>query len=100
MEPAVPGFEQGLGVALACLVGCRVAGEALEHVAVQGDFQILDVGCGGGKTVAKLCDRVGIINKGRLLAEGTPEELREKTGDQSLESVFLEMTENTGKDPA
>lgn len=32
---------------------------ALEHVAVQGDFQILDVGCGGGKTVAKLCDRVG-----------------------------------------
>ncbi len=41
----------------------------------------------------KLCDRVGIISKGRLIAEGTPEELREKTGDSSLEQVFLEMTE-------
>ncbi len=45
----------------------------------------------------KLCDRVGIINKGKLLAEGTPEELQEKTGDESLEKVFLEMT---GGDPA
>ena len=45
----------------------------------------------------KLCDRVGIINKGKLLAEGTPEELQAKTGDESLEQVFLEMT---GGDPA
>ncbi len=41
----------------------------------------------------KLCDRVGIISKGRLLAEGTPEELLNRTGDHSLEEVFLEMTE-------
>ncbi len=45
----------------------------------------------------KLCDRVGIINKGKLLTEGTPEELRARTGDASLEQVFLEMT---GGDPA
>ncbi len=43
MEPAVPGFEQGLGVALACLVGCRVAGEALEHVAVDdGEEEVVE----------------------------------------------------------
>lgn len=41
----------------------------------------------------KLCDRVGIISKGRLIAEGTPEELLRETGDSSLEQVFLEMTE-------
>ena len=41
----------------------------------------------------KLCDTVGIISKGRLIAEGTPEELRKQTGDSSLEQVFLEMTE-------
>ena len=41
----------------------------------------------------KLCDRVGIISKGRLLAEGTPEELLNRTGEHSLEEVFLEMTE-------
>ena len=31
---------------------------ALEHVGIQSDFHILDVGCGGGKTVDKLCRRV------------------------------------------
>ena len=41
----------------------------------------------------KLCDLVGIISKGRLIAEGTPEELLNRTGDHSLEEVFLEMTE-------
>ena len=41
----------------------------------------------------KLCDRVGIISKGRLLAEGAPEELLNRTGEHSLEEVFLEMTE-------
>ena len=45
----------------------------------------------------KLCDRVGIINHGKLLTEGTPEELQRGTGDESLEQVFLEMT---GGDPA
>ena len=32
---------------------------ALEHVAIQSDFQVLDVGCGGGKTVEKLCGLIG-----------------------------------------
>ncbi len=38
----------------------------------------------------KLCDRVGIIADGRLVAVGTMEELREKAGsDSSLEEIFL-----------
>lgn len=36
----------------------------------------------------KLCDRVGIIKKGRLVAEGT---IKEVVGDKSLESIFLEI---------
>ncbi len=42
----------------------------------------------------KLCDRVGIIHKGRLVACGTMAELRkiDRTGE-SLESIFLELTE-------
>ncbi len=41
----------------------------------------------------KLCDRIGIINKGKLIAIGSLEELRH--GDQagSLENIFLELTE-------
>ncbi len=31
-----------------------------------------------------LCDRVGIINKGKLIAEGTPQELKEKVGNFAL----------------
>ena len=41
----------------------------------------------------KICDRVGIINKGKLLFVGTLEELRQSKGeDESLESLFLELT--------
>ena len=43
----------------------------------------------------KLCDRVGIIDKGKLLFVGTMEELRERFAeDGSLETLFLEMTEH------
>ena len=41
----------------------------------------------------KLCDRIGIINHGRLVAIGTLDELRRQEGAESLESIFLELTE-------
>jgi ABC-2 type transport system ATP-binding protein len=40
----------------------------------------------------KLCDRVGIIAQGKLVACGTLAELRSRP-DESLESLFLELTE-------
>ncbi len=42
-----------------------------------------------------LCDRVGIIDEGKLIAEGTLDELRTKTQRESatLESLFLKLTE-------
>ena len=39
--------------------------------------------------VEKLCDRVGIIHGGRLLAEGTLAELRTRYGQQDLEEIFV-----------
>ena len=43
----------------------------------------------------KLCDRVGIISKGKLLFVGTLNELKKfKKEDKSLEDIFLEMTDN------
>ncbi len=42
----------------------------------------------------RLCDRVGIIRQGKLIACGTPAELRNQGGaGESLEDVFLELTE-------
>jgi ABC-2 type transport system ATP-binding protein len=44
----------------------------------------------------KLCDRVGILHKGRLLAEGAPAALRaEGPEGRSLETIFLERTGGT-----
>ncbi len=43
----------------------------------------------------KLCDKVAIINKGKLQFYGTMDEMREHfKSDDSLEKIFLEMTEN------
>jgi len=40
----------------------------------------------------KLAQRIGIIRQGRLIAEGTLAELRERTRGGSLEDVFLQLT--------
>ncbi|MEX2531077.1 MAG: ATP-binding cassette domain-containing protein [Gemmatimonadota bacterium] len=37
----------------------------------------------------QLCDRIGIIHRGAILATGTLEELREKTGLHYLEEIFV-----------
>ena len=44
----------------------------------------------------RLCDRVGIIHKGKLVAVNTVQEMKDlfaKEGDKSLEEIFLEITE-------
>ena len=40
----------------------------------------------------RLCDEIGIIKRGRLIAFGTLDELRHGD-DASLEEVFLELVE-------
>ncbi|MBW6464641.1 MAG: ABC transporter ATP-binding protein [Firmicutes bacterium] len=60
--------------------------------------------CKEGKTVffsthilevaEKLCDRIGIIHQGRLIACGTMEDLKELAANrETLENIFLELTE-------
>jgi ABC-2 type transport system ATP-binding protein len=48
-------------------------------------------------TAEKLCNRVIIVARGRKLAEGTVDELRQMTDsqDQSLEDIFLALTGET-----
>lgn len=41
----------------------------------------------------KLCDRIGIIHKGNLIASGNMDELRHGDNKDSLENIFLELTE-------
>ncbi len=43
----------------------------------------------------KLCDKIGIINKGKLLFVGTLDEMRKELKEnKSLEELFMEITEN------
>jgi ABC-2 type transport system ATP-binding protein len=43
----------------------------------------------------KLCDRIGIINKGNLVFEGTFDQLKKKyKSRKNLESIFLEITKD------
>lgn len=74
----------------------------------KSSFQLKEImreRCDEGKTVffsthilevaEKLCDRLAIINKGKIIALGTMEELRSRAEErESLEKIFLELTEN------
>ncbi|MDP6741092.1 MAG: ATP-binding cassette domain-containing protein [Planctomycetota bacterium] len=44
----------------------------------------------------RLCDRIGVIDQGRLLAVGSLEELRAQTGKEWLEDVFRALVEEVG----
>ncbi|MBN1435275.1 ABC transporter ATP-binding protein [Candidatus Fermentibacterales bacterium] len=39
----------------------------------------------------KLCDRIAILHEGEIRADGTLEELRERTGQRFLEDIFLHL---------
>ncbi len=42
--------------------------------------------------VEELCDRIGIINQGKLIAVGTVKEILAKTGTKTLEEAFIALT--------
>jgi len=46
----------------------------------------------------EMCDRVSIVLKGRIIAQGTVEELRARSGnrDEQLTALFLRLTGGTG----
>jgi sodium transport system ATP-binding protein len=39
--------------------------------------------------VAALCDRIVVIAKGQVTAQGSPDELRAQTGEENLEDAFV-----------
>jgi sodium transport system ATP-binding protein len=41
--------------------------------------------------VSALCDRIVVVARGRVAAEGTPDELRARTGQKNLEDAFVQI---------
>lgn len=46
----------------------------------------------------RVAHRVGVIDHGRLVAQGTPREIKEQTGTESLEDAFLKLTGSSIRD--
>ncbi|MDD4316133.1 MAG: ABC transporter ATP-binding protein [Clostridia bacterium] len=50
------------------------------------------------EVVQKVCTKVAIIDKGKLITICDMKELKEKRADMSLEELFLNLTKNSGAD--
>lgn len=50
--------------------------------------------------VAALCDDIVIIARGRIVAHGTPDALRQQTGEQDLEEAFVKLVGESMEDAA
>src|SRR5207249_4021712 len=48
--------------------------------------------------VERVCDRITIIDGGRIIADGTFEELKARVADASLEKIFTQLTRKEGQD--
>ena len=46
----------------------------------------------------RVADRIAVIDHGRIVATGSPQELKERTGTDSLEGAFLALTGTTIRD--
>ena len=49
------------------------------------------------REVDKLCDRVGILHRGQLLAEGSLSNLRDQHGEDDLEELFFQLIQQHDK---
>ena len=42
---------------------------------------------------AERCDRLLLMREGRIIADGSPDEIRERTGASDIEQAFLSLVE-------
>ncbi len=82
----------GLDVNAAIMIKDLIAALAEEGKTILYSSHVLDV-------VEKVCDRALIIHKGKLIAEGTLENLKASTGQSTLEDVFRSLTGSGGVNP-
>lgn len=75
----------GLDVNAAILIKDLIAALAASGKTILYSSHVLDV-------VEKVCDRVLIIHHGNLIAQGSVEELKTSTGQDTLEDVFRSLT--------
>jgi ABC-2 type transport system ATP-binding protein len=94
-NPAVIFLDEpltGLDVESAVLVKTLLASLAAQGRTVLYSSHVLDV-------VERICARVLIIDQGVLVADGSPESLKARTRESSLEAVFRDLTHAESAEP-
>ena len=82
----------GLDVESVILTKSLLTSLAANGKAVLYSSHVLDV-------VERFCDRVLILDKGTLIADGSPDELKAKTNEANLEGVFRDLTHSADAEP-
>jgi ABC-2 type transport system ATP-binding protein len=82
----------GLDVETSVLVKTLLAALAREGRTIIYSSHVLDV-------VERVCDRVLIVDQGVVVADGSPETLKARTHEASLEAVFRDITRAESAEP-
>jgi ABC-2 type transport system ATP-binding protein len=82
----------GLDVNAAIMIKDLIAALAADGKTILYSSHVLDV-------VEKVCDRVLIVHKGNLIADGTSESLKATTSQSTLEDVFRTLTHSASVEP-
>ncbi|MGO4880839.1 MAG: ABC transporter ATP-binding protein [Bryobacteraceae bacterium] len=82
----------GLDVNASIMIKDLIAALAAAGKTILYSSHVLDV-------VEKVCDRVLIVNKGNLIADSTPDELKASTSQATLEEVFRKLTDSESRNP-
>jgi ABC-2 type transport system ATP-binding protein len=94
-DPAVLVLDEplsGLDVESAMLTKDLLASLARRGKTILYSSHVLDV-------VERFCDRVLIIDHGDIVADGSPDDLKSKTHEASLEAVFRDLTHSVDAEP-
>jgi sodium transport system ATP-binding protein len=77
------------------VMSTRAVRDLIRHLRAQGRCVVFSSHI--MQEVSALCDRIVVIAQGRVVAEGTPEELLHLTGKTSLEDAFVQLAGPQGE---
>jgi ABC-2 type transport system ATP-binding protein/sodium transport system ATP-binding protein len=73
------------------IFGSQVVAEFIQHL--RGDGKAVILTTHRLDEAERLCDRFGLLHRGRIVSEGTLTQLRDQTGETNLVDMFLKLSQ-------